>query len=330
MPPAGTRSPQRAMSSLRGSVAVGPVDEQQRHRAVQRRSARHTTSRARDGRARSRRRARGWRETRRGPRRRARRRGRSPAVRGRRRRGDRSPPARRLGDSAEARMIVERPRNEPISTIRPPGPTARAASYSARACASVSQPWTPSTSASARSKPFDPVTRGARRRPAAGAAAWATTSSVIDAARSQVNVSARSRAAAPSRSRSSLSDDQLADLRCQLRGRSSPARPVCPSTIDSRRPPTASAALGVPHSAASITVSDQPSDADAVMCSHACLVEAGLGRLVNEPVHSTPSPEGHGVRSRRSSVSPWSPWPATSSVTPGSSISMSSSNSIRL
>jgi hypothetical protein len=44
--------------------------------------------------------------------------------------------------AALARMIVERPRNDPISTILPGAETRRAASQSRRACASVSQPST--------------------------------------------------------------------------------------------------------------------------------------------------------------------------------------------
>ena len=44
----------------------------------------------------------------------------------------------------------------------------------------------------------------------------------------------------------------------------SQSTPVCPSTIDSGSPPTRSAALGVPRSAASMTVRHQPSAEEAV------------------------------------------------------------------
>jgi hypothetical protein len=49
----------------------------------------------------------------------------------------------------------------------------------------------------------------------------------------------------------------------------SASRPVSPSTIDSRSPPTARAALGVAQAAASITVRHHPSADEAVSESHA-------------------------------------------------------------
>ena len=78
---------------------------------------------------------------------------RSPAARGRRRRAGRWPPARRRARAARRRMIVERPRNEPISTIRPGSPTRAAAAQSRRAWPSLSHPSTPASSASVGSKP---------------------------------------------------------------------------------------------------------------------------------------------------------------------------------
>ena len=50
---------------------------------------------------------------------------------------------------------------------------------------------------------------------------------------------------------------------------SSASAPVSPSTIDSGSPPTRSAALGVAHAAASMTVRHQPSADDAVSDTHA-------------------------------------------------------------
>ena len=54
---------------------------------------------------------------------------------------------------------------------------------------------------------------------------------------------------------------------------------------DSGSPPIAIAALGVAHSAASMTVSDQPSDEDAVMRDPGAAVELGLALLGDVTVH---------------------------------------------
>ena len=184
--------------------------------------------------------------------------------------------------AAEASTIVERPRNEPISTIRPPAADTPAASHRQRACASVSQPSTPSSRASTAAKPSTagravrPATEltpgpagGAAARLRGGGGLPLTTASVVAAVRSQVNVSARASAAAPSRVAQLVVLEQVPDAAASGRRDRAASMPVSPSTIDSRRPPTASAALGVPHSAASITVSDQPSDAEAVTCTQA-------------------------------------------------------------
>ena len=86
--------------------------------------------------------------------------------------------------------------------------------------------------------------------------------------RSQVNVAARSRAAAPIRARSSESSTSRCTAAVRP-GPSSASSPVSPSAIDSGSPPTRSAALGVPHVAASITVRHQPSAEDAVTLTQA-------------------------------------------------------------
>ncbi len=74
----------------------------------------------------------------------------SPAGRGRSRRAGRwRPPRTPVPPAARASTIADRPRKLPISTIRPPGGTARARSQSRRACPSDIQPSTSSTAASA-------------------------------------------------------------------------------------------------------------------------------------------------------------------------------------
>jgi hypothetical protein len=202
--------------------------------------------------------------------------------------------------AARASTIVERPRNEPISTMRPGSDTREAASHRRLAWASVIQPSTSRTSASVTSKLGGAVSVLMRRPPAAAPSPgrravevlrldrpWAVERLLLTLRAHGRDIGRRARGprlqdrqvggrravpgegpraalgAAPSRSSSSR------------RSTSSRTRRLSSSTLwaarRSRRPgPTragrrsAIAALGVPHSAASMTVSDQPSDDEAV------------------------------------------------------------------
>ena len=84
-----------------------------------------------------------------------------------------------------------------------------------------------------------------------------------------MNVRARRWAASPKRLAQVVALTTSSRTRSASSAVSAARKPVSPSTIDSARPPTASAALGVRHSAASITVSDQPSDCEAVRLTQA-------------------------------------------------------------
>ena len=106
--------------------------------------------------------------------------------------------------------------------------------------------------------------------------------------------------------------------------------PVSP--IDDRLAQTADrqrARSAVPHSAASITVSDQPSDADAVTCSQARRYRSALVASSTCPWTRTrdASPRARDLVVERLAVVAVA---GDVEVTPGSSISMSSSSSMRL
>ena len=115
-----------------------------------------------------------------------------------------------------------------------------------------------------------------------------SAASAAPAERSQVKRRARSSAAAPI----ALAQRLVVRPARRTASASSPAssasRPVRPWSIASGRPPTASAALGVRHAPASITVRPQPSAEDAVTFTHARCKQLVLALLVHEAVHAHP------------------------------------------